>query len=190
MNRQGVVEAYQTFRGNEWDNKGERLGAGVDVNVNVRVLTEKNFYESRGGCEYHLVQKGLQDTCQRAQGLTRLSTPVSLLGLLKNPMILIGIFGMGMMIGMPYLLDNSTSFLTLADHHITRAPTNFVTVDPEMKKEFEEQQKSSPLAGVTSGGGPMQGFDMAAWMAGKTAPSSSTEEKSVEASKPKSKKRG
>ena len=59
-----------------------------------------------------------------------------------------------------------------------------------MKKEFEEQQKSSPLAGVTSGGGPMQGFDMAAWMAGKTAPSSSAEEKSVEAPKPKSKKRG
>ena len=55
MNRQGVVEVYQTFRGNEWDNKGERLGAGVDVNVNVRVLTEKNFYESRGGCEYYPV---------------------------------------------------------------------------------------------------------------------------------------
>ena len=50
---------------------------------------------------------------QRAQGLTRSSTPVSLLGLLKNPMILIGIFGMGMMIGMPYLLDNSMFLLSL-----------------------------------------------------------------------------
>ena len=48
-------------------------------------------------------------------------------------------------------------------------------MDPETKKEFMEQQKSSPLAAVTSGAGPMQGFDMAAWMAGKTK-SSETEE--------------
>ena len=51
VDRQGVVEVYQTFRGNEWDNKGERLGVGKDVNVNVKVLVEKNFYESRGGCK-------------------------------------------------------------------------------------------------------------------------------------------
>lgn len=51
-----------------------------------------------------------------------------------------------------------------------------ITVDPETKKEFMEQQKSSPLAAVTSGGGPMQGFDMAGWMAGKTAKSSENEE--------------
>ena len=48
-------------------------------------------------------------------------------------------------------------------------------MDPETKKEFMEQQKSSPLAAVTSGAGPMQGFDMAGWMAGKTAKSSEKE---------------
>ena len=41
------------------------------------------------------------------QSLTRpLVSPASLL---KNPMILIAIVGMGMMFGMPYLMENSTS---------------------------------------------------------------------------------
>ena len=50
MNTQGVVEVWQTFRGNEWDNKGERIAGGRDVSVEVKVLGKKNFYESRGGC--------------------------------------------------------------------------------------------------------------------------------------------
>ena len=46
------VEVWQTFRGNEWSNKGERLGGGEgNVKVNVGVLVERNFYEARGGCE-------------------------------------------------------------------------------------------------------------------------------------------
>ena len=35
---------------------------------------------------------------------------VSPLSLLKNPMILIAIVGLGFVFGMPYLLDNSTPF--------------------------------------------------------------------------------
>ena len=38
---------------------------------------------------------------------------VSPLSLLKNPMILIAIVGLGFVFGMPYLLENSTSFLPL-----------------------------------------------------------------------------
>ena len=38
-----------------------------------------------------------------------------------------------------------------------------------MKKEFEEQQKKSILQGGASTANPLQNFDMAAWMAGKTA---------------------
>ena len=41
-------------------------------------------------------------------------------------------------------------------------------VDPEMKKEFEEHQKASPLATGLTTGNPMGGFDMAAWMAGSS----------------------
>ena len=38
-----------------------------------------------------------------------------------------------------------------------------------MKAEFEEQQKKSILSGGTNTPNPLQNFDMAAWMAGKTA---------------------
>ncbi len=41
-------------------------------------------------------------------------------------------------------------------------------MDPEMKAEFEEQQKKSVLSGGASAANPLQNFDMAAWMAGKT----------------------
>lgn len=44
-----------------------------------------------------------------------------------------------------------------------------------MKKEFEEQQKKSILSGGASTSNPLQNFDMAAWMAGKTAGSAGVE---------------
>ncbi|CAI4218183.1 unnamed protein product [Parascedosporium putredinis] len=74
---------------------------------------------------------------------------LSIFSILKNPMILLGLVSMGLFVGMPYLVDN---------------------MDPEMKAEFEERQKSSPmnnlLAGQASGGNPMGNFDMAAFLAG------------------------
>ena len=46
------IEVWQTFRGNEWDNRGERLGGGVgEVVVDVRVVGRKEYYEVKGGCE-------------------------------------------------------------------------------------------------------------------------------------------
>ena len=47
-----------------------------------------------------------------------------------------------------------------------------------MKAEFEEQQKKSILSGGTSTANPLQNFDMAAWMAGKTAGSTEQPEQS------------
>lgn len=47
-----------------------------------------------------------------------------------------------------------------------------------MRKEFEEQQGKSILSGGANTGNPLQNFDMAAWMAGKTAGSSETTENS------------
>ncbi len=44
-----------------------------------------------------------------------------------------------------------------------------------MKKEFEEQQKKSILSGGASTANPLQNFDMAAWMAGKTTGSAGVE---------------
>ena len=44
-----------------------------------------------------------------------------------------------------------------------------------MKAEFEEQQKKSILSGGAATPNPLQNFDMAAWMAGKTAGSVESE---------------
>ncbi|KAI9699408.1 MAG: hypothetical protein M1836_003019 [Candelina mexicana] len=118
-----VVEVWQTFRGNEWDNKGEKKVLPVEL----QVLGAKGYYQAREGF-----------------------SPMSYL---KSPMILIAIAGMALVFGMPYLLEN---------------------MDPEMRAEFEEQQKKSPLAGGMAGGNSLQNFDMAAWMAGKTGTTGST----------------
>lgn len=52
-------------------------------------------------------------------------------------------------------------------------------VDPEMKKEFEESQKSNPMASLMGGGGgaapnPMANFDMASYLSGAPSKDSST----------------
>ncbi|CZR54062.1 uncharacterized protein PAC_03945 [Phialocephala subalpina] len=75
------------------------------------------------------------------------------LSLLKNPMILIAGVSMILVFGMPYIMDN---------------------MDPEMKAEFEERQKSSPLSGGAQAN-PLQSFDPAAWLAG--APSTGAKDK-------------
>lgn len=43
------------------------------------------------------------------------------------------------------------------------------TVDPEMRAEFEQQSRASPLTGATTNAMTGGGFDLAGWMAG-TAP--------------------
>ncbi|KAF2733994.1 hypothetical protein EJ04DRAFT_552940 [Polyplosphaeria fusca] len=118
-----VVRAWQTFLGNEWENKGESRGEGGNgVLVEARPVGEKRFYQER-------------------QGFSPLS-------FLKNPMILMALFSMVLIFGMPYLMDN---------------------MDPETKAEFEEMQKKSPLSsGAANPAQQLQNFDLASWMAGKT----------------------
>lgn len=43
------VEAWQTFRGHEWDNKGEK---SVERPVELKVLGGKDYYEQRSGCKW------------------------------------------------------------------------------------------------------------------------------------------
>jgi hypothetical protein len=48
-----VVRAWQTFMGNEWDNKGELRGEGGNgLVVEVIPLGQKGYYQERTGCEY------------------------------------------------------------------------------------------------------------------------------------------
>ncbi|CAM1510430.1 Fc.00g007650.m01.CDS01 [Cosmosporella sp. VM-42] len=122
----GSMEAWETYRGNEWGNRGEKLevregsaGRGVEI----RALGGKNYFVER--------------------------PKFSVLTILKNPMILMGMVSMALFIGMPYLMDN---------------------MDPELRAEFEAQQKSSPMnavmGGAQQGQNPLGNFDMAAFLAG------------------------
>lgn len=84
------------------------------------------------------------------------------LNLLKNPMILMGVVALGITFGMPKLMEN---------------------MDPEMKAEYEEMQKSGPmgsigkaLQGGGGGGGKASDFDLAGFLAGsQTSKSTGTE---------------
>ncbi|KXH65953.1 hypothetical protein CSAL01_08254 [Colletotrichum salicis] len=141
VDAEGGVAAWETYRGNDWDNKGEAYVfkdfEGGGKGFEVRVLGQKNYFVER--------------------------SKFSILTILKNPMILLGLISMGIFLGMPYLMDN---------------------MDPEMRAEFEERQKSNPMNSLLGGGGggggdanPMANFDMAGFLAG-TGSSSKKEESS------------
>ncbi|KAJ9665388.1 hypothetical protein H2201_004465 [Coniosporium apollinis] len=117
-----LVQVWQTFRGNEWDNKGEVRGVGRGrVVAEVRAVAGKEYYQERSG--------------------------FSVLSFLKSPMILMALFSLGLIVGMPYLMEN---------------------MDPETRAEFEEMQKKSPLASANNPAAQLQNFDLASWMAGKS----------------------
>ncbi|KAI0096519.1 hypothetical protein F4814DRAFT_434959 [Daldinia grandis] len=122
-----VVRAWETYRGNDWDNKGLEVPRTSGGGFAVRALGPKEYFVERGS--------------------------FSILSILKNPMILMGLVSMVLFIGMPKLIEN---------------------MDPEMRAEWEEQQKNSPMSSLMGGGGgapsganPMGNFDMAAYLAGQ-----------------------
>jgi len=75
------------------------------------------------------------------------------LSLLKNPMILLALVALAFTLGMPKLMEN---------------------MDPEMRAEYEEMQRKSPMGGLTravqggGAGGPTEGFDLASYLAGSS----------------------
>ncbi|KAH6642653.1 hypothetical protein C7974DRAFT_385881 [Boeremia exigua] len=76
-----VIKSWQTFLGNEWDNKGESRGEGGNgLVIEARPVGQKQFYQERAG--------------------------FSPLSFLKNPMILMAVFSGLLMFGMPKLMEN------------------------------------------------------------------------------------
>ena len=106
------IRAWETYRGNDWDNKGEAVnvegGGGGGNLLDARLLGEKNFFLERSSC--NLSPPFLLRTLYRVELINGL---VSVLSILRNPMILLGLVSMGIFIGMPYLVDNSTSPFSL-----------------------------------------------------------------------------
>lgn len=116
-----VLKAWETFRGNDWDNKGEGLQL-TNRGFEAKCVGHKNYFTER--------QK------------------FSVLSILKNPMILLGLFSMLIFVGMPKLMDN---------------------MDPELKAEWEEHQKNNPMNAVMGGGqqqNPLGDFDLASYLSG------------------------
>jgi len=77
-----IIEVHQTFRGNEWSNKGQKYGSAKEkLVIAIPPTGKRDFYMARGGFD--------------------------LTSFFKNPMILIGLASMGLIFGMPYLMENS-----------------------------------------------------------------------------------
>ncbi|KAG9572833.1 hypothetical protein KCU77_g12050, partial [Aureobasidium melanogenum] len=129
-----TVVVYLTHPSNKWSHLGAKIAASTaplsstdEVKLSVSALGKRSFYEQRQGFD--------------------------LLSFFKNPMILMGVLSMGLVFGMPYLMEN---------------------MDEETKAEFAEMQKQGPL-GLGGGAGgqgqntaqQIQNFDLAGWMAGK-----------------------
>jgi ER membrane protein complex subunit 7 len=122
-----ITGAFETYRGTQWSDHGVALTSGgrptQSLTMNAKVLSRKNFYETRQG--------------------------FNVLSLLKNPMILMGGVALLFTFGMPKLMEN---------------------MDPEMRAEYEEMQKKSPMVGIgkamQGGGGGSDGFDLAGYLAG------------------------
>lgn len=82
---QEIVHVWQTFRGNEWSNKGPHLGSAEgELKIEVRPAAQKDFYQVRSG--------------------------FSVMSIFKNPMILMGLFSVVMIVGMPKLMENSKCY--------------------------------------------------------------------------------
>ncbi|KAK0732608.1 hypothetical protein B0T21DRAFT_369297, partial [Apiosordaria backusii] len=124
------IEAWETFRGNDWGNRGEKVSVvnpdTGEIVIVARMAGQKSYFMER--------------------------STFSVLSIFKNPIILLSLVSMGLFFGMPKLIEN---------------------MDPEMRAEWEEQQKSNPMnalmgaaSGQQSGGGGMGNFDMAAFLAG------------------------
>ncbi|KAI0449811.1 hypothetical protein F5B21DRAFT_493129 [Xylaria acuta] len=145
-NREDVsLRVWETFRGNDWENKGEEIRpATAGGAFPVKVLGSKVYYTERGG--------------------------FSILSILKNPMILMGLVSLALFVGMPKLVEN---------------------MDPETRAEFEEQSKKNPMnslmGGPQPGSNPMGNFDVAGFLAGQ---GSGSKEESAETSSKNGGKKG
>ncbi|EFW98779.1 hypothetical protein CMQ_4631 [Grosmannia clavigera kw1407] len=140
-----VVTASETYRGNDWANRGEalvRVDSAAAAGASSSSSTIPTFV--------------LRPISAQPKAYYTDRSGFSALSILRNPMILIALVTMGIVFGMPYLVEN---------------------MDPEMRAEWEERQKSNPMnslmgagvSGAPGGGAPgTPSFDMAAYLAGST----------------------
>ncbi|TQS36329.1 hypothetical protein Golomagni_03226 [Golovinomyces magnicellulatus] len=111
------VQVWNTFRGNEWENKGEIVnvikeeeGTSKRYSFEVQLLATKKYIMERPG--------------------------FSPLNMLKNPMILMAILTMVVVFGMPYLMDNLDPELK-AEFNEAQKPSSTSSSAPNPLQNFD-----------------------------------------------------
>ncbi|KAJ5906284.1 uncharacterized protein N7473_003200 [Penicillium subrubescens] len=161
----GHPESYLLdIRGGEYVFAPYRVDVAADGSVmGVWETFRGNPWENRGAEKYVVdvagagAGKKAADVVVEAKvlgkkGFYEERAKFSPLSLVKNPMILMAIVALVLTLGMPKLMEN---------------------MDPEMRAEFEQQSRASPITGATTNAMTGGGFDLAGWMAG-TAPNPMT----------------
>ncbi|KAJ5191205.1 uncharacterized protein N7498_010190 [Penicillium cinerascens] len=141
------------IRSGEWVFAPYRVDVAADGTVlGVWETFRGNPWDNRGAEKYvvDVVGQTKTDVVIEAKvvgrkGFYEERAKFSPLSLVKNPMILLAIVALGITLGMPKLMEN---------------------MDPEMRAEFEQHSRSSPITGATNSAMAGGGFDLAGWMAG------------------------
>ncbi|KAF2454543.1 hypothetical protein BDY21DRAFT_353203 [Lineolata rhizophorae] len=129
-----MVSVWQTFRGNEWENKGERRGvgkgAGMGTVAEVRPVGRKEFYQERSG--------------------------FSPLSFLKSPMILMALVTLLFVVGMPKLMENMDPE-TRAEFEEMQKKGPLGTGGGNPANQIQNFDLASWMAGKTEGGNGASG---------------------------------
>lgn len=166
-----VLGVWETFRGNAWDNRGpEKYVVDVaggqkkqtDVVVEAKVVGRKGFYEERAKCERSLWKEpsgpwGIIHTNWWNNSLA------PKLG--QESYDLAGHRGTGHHPGHAQASGKQYVFLSYPRRG-SIVVSDHCTVDPEMRAEFEQHSRASPISGATNNAMAGGGFDLAGWMAG------------------------
>lgn len=110
-----TVVVYLTHPSNKWSHLGAKIAASTaplsstdEVKLSVSALGKRSFYEQRQGFD--------------------------LLSFFKNPMILMGVLSMGLVFGMPYLMENSKFKLNLFSTELAVKPWLILTFQNQWTK--------------------------------------------------------
>ncbi|KAJ5665581.1 uncharacterized protein N7477_008029 [Penicillium maclennaniae] len=152
----GPASYLLDIRSGEWVFAPYRVDVAADGTVlGVWETFRGNPWDNRGAEKYvvDVAGKAQSDVVIEAKvvgrrGFYEERAKFSPMSLVKNPMILLAIVALGFTLGMPKLMEN---------------------MDPEMRAEFEQHSRSSPITGATSNAMAGGGFDLAGWMAGTSS---------------------
>ncbi|KAK3049550.1 hypothetical protein LTR09_009218 [Extremus antarcticus] len=128
---QQTIEAWQTFRGNEWSNKGPSYGSAQNVaKFEVRPYAQKEFYVERGG--------------------------FNLLSFLKSPMILMSLVSVVMIFGLPKMMENMDPEMKAEMEQMTSSkgpPTGADQAASTIQNSVQNFDFAGWMAGKTDSGG-------------------------------------